>query len=307
MLTEVSTTFYDIMFGEDAKRSSMNLLERETLKNARKVLNSPDQLSKQIPLLPVILITLLDTLKDPKSTIDEFVAIIKQDPPFAAQILKVVNSPQFSREGKEVLSLHRAICILGLSGVSSIASKILMAKVIPSNGKYYKKFGKQIWTHSVQCASLSMMLFIFQNDKKENEQTDFDAYFLGLIHDLGKIIIFNCLCESLSLVTLNSEPNSQVFKKLMSEMSIDITYHIAVEWGLPHIYCEALREQSSIKTLPLAILLDKANQICEAYLMYERDLLNDEQISILLEKLEVKEQIWHEFKEIVPLIEANMS
>ncbi len=245
-----------------------------------------------------MLIRLLDTLKKPDAEISDFVTLIEQDPVFAAQILKTVNSPQYVRADGEILSLYRAICILGFSGVSNIATRILMSKVLPCEPAYYQKFGRQIWTHSVQCASLCMTL------SAPLDKNEFDAYFLGLIHDLGKIIIFNCLCEALSTVLVDCIPNTKVFKELMSEMSTDITYHVAMEWHLPHIYCQALKEQNEQKKSDLAIVLDKANQLCEAHLMYERGLLTDEQIAVLLEQLSIDSDIWSTFIETATEIDS---
>jgi len=284
----------------DAHQPSMNLLERQTLKNVRKILNSRELLSKEIPTLPAMLIQLLDALKNEDTEIEDFVQIIEQDPAFAAQVLKIVNSPQYQRAEGETRSLYRAICILGLKGVSSIASRILMSKVVPSKPIYYKMFGRQIWSHSVQCASLCMALASPQN------QDEFDAYFLGLIHDLGKIIIFNCLCEALTTVLIDSLPGTEVFKELMSEMSTDITYHIAQEWQLPQIYCQALQEQSVDNKSELGNILYQANQLCENYLLFERGLINQEQVDNVLSELTVKPELWQELIEIAPLIDSSI-
>jgi len=253
LLKKLSTAFYDAMFGTNNTDSGINHIEEKALQNVREILNSPQQLSKQIPPLPVTLLQLIDILKDPNSDFIEIAKLIEQDPGLAVEVLRVANSSLYFRGNKEITSLRNAVALLGISGISNISTTLLLEKVKPSKPIYYKMFGKQIWIHSVQCAFLCKTLAI------ENKNDEFDAYFLGLIHDVGKIIIFNCLCDALSSEFPGGNPGSQAFKELMAEMSADISYFIAIEWKLPAIYCEALDVQRSITSSVLSAQLYKGN------------------------------------------------
>ncbi len=106
-------------------------------------------------------------------------------------------------------------------GIANIAATVLMKALMPDKPIYFKTFGKQIWTHSLQCAHLSQSLALHY------KQNEFDAHFAGLIHDVGKIIIFESLCNALGKVLTGELPGSIAFKKLMSEMSLDMSYFIA--------------------------------------------------------------------------------
>ena len=300
MLKKLSTAFYDAMFGTNNTDSEINHIEERALRNVREILNSPQQLSKQIPPLPVTLLELIDILKDPNSNFDEITKLIEQDPGLAVEVLRVSNSSLYFRGNQEVTSIRNAVALLGISGITNISTTLLLEKVKPSKPIYYKMFGKQIWIHSVQCAFLCKTLAI------ENKNDEFDAYFLGLIHDVGKIIIFNCLCDALSKEFPGSKPGSQAFKELMAEMSAHISYFIAVEWKLPAIYCEALDVQREVTSSVLSEQLYKGNLLSELYLLYKRGQINDTLIEAILEKLSVKKSIWEEFVEMAPKIEKSV-
>lgn len=300
MLKKLSTAFYDAMFGTNNTDSEINHIEEKALRNVREILNSPQQLSKQIPPLPVTLLQLIDILKDPNSDFIEIAKLIEQDPGLAVEVLRVANSSLYFRGNKEITSLRNAVALLGISGISNISTTLLLEKVKPSKPIYYKMFGKQIWIHSVQCAFLCKTLAI------ENKNDEFDAYFLGLIHDVGKIIIFNCLCDALSSEFPGGNPGSQAFKELMAEMSADISYFIAIEWKLPTIYCEALDVQRSITSSVLSEQLYKGNLLSELYLLYKKGQISDALIETILEKLSVQKSIWEQFIEIAPKIEKSV-
>ena len=299
MLDNISTKFYDIMFGDINTNIPMSKLETKVLQKVKLILNTPSSLSQQIPVLPAMLVRLLNAIDDPDTSVLSFVKIIEQDPAFALAVLKAANSALYHRGDKEIVSLNRAITFLGLSGLLRIATTLLMAKVIPSKPIYYIMFGKQIWLHCVHCATLCELL------AAKHDENVFDAYFLGLIHDLGKVIVFDCLSHALA-EELSSLPGTTVFKKLMTEMSVSISYLIAIEWKLPKIYCEALKEQQTKPSSALAALLYKANQLTELYLMVDKGIMSDAECDKILTKNAIDKSIWLEFTHKAPEIENSI-
>ena len=300
LLNQISSAFYDAMFGPDQQTTGINAIEQQALKNVRYVLNDTDKLSNQIPPLPMVLLELIEVLKDENTQFIDIEKVIEKDPSLAIEVLKVANSSLYLTVNGEITSLQKAVSIIGISGVASISSTILLAKVRPNPPIYYKMFGRQIWTHSMQCAFLCRAL------AKSEQQDPFEAYFLGLIHDIGKIIIFNCLCEALSTEAPGSSPGTRAFKQLMTEMSADISFFIAEEWGLPKLYCDALKAHRDVLSSPLATLLYKGNLLSETNLLVNKKGLDDEIIDKLLSKLSVEKKIWLEFIAICPDIESHV-
>lgn len=298
MQEKLSTAFYDAMFGPDQLTTDMNATEQSALEHVRSILNHPAKLSAQIPPLPTILLQLINTLKDDHAEFSDITEVIEKDPSLAIEVLRIANTALYFKGYGEITSLQKAVSLIGVAGIASISSTILLEKIHPVAPIYYRMFGKQIWIHSMQCAFLCKALAI-------NEQEDeFDAYFLGLIHDIGKIIIFNCLCDALSSGLTEGAPGTRAFKELISEMSVDISFFIAQEWALPKIYCDALQAHRYIHPDPLATLLYKGNLLSEIYLLVKKKALDDKIIDNLLVKLSVDKQIWLDFKKLCPEIES---
>ena len=64
MLNQISSAFYDAMFGPEQQATQINAVEQQALKNVRDILNNSEKLSNQIPPLPTVLMELIEVLKD---------------------------------------------------------------------------------------------------------------------------------------------------------------------------------------------------------------------------------------------------
>lgn len=294
----LKTAFYDAMFNDAG--IGINPLEQKALENVRAILDNPAKLSSHIPPLPVILIQLIELVKDPHADFTQMADLIEQDPSLAAQVLKIANSPLYSG-GVEIRNLPSAIGRLGVSGVASIASTVMVEKIRPPKPIYYKMFGRQIWVHSLQCA------FLCKGFATKMDLDEFSAHFLGLIHDVGKIIIFNCLSEALSSGIMDGQPGSQVFKETMSEMSTDISSFVVREWQLPEKFCEALEQQRLGLSAPLAKVLHHANTCAELYLLMEKKKISAPKLEQWVENQKFEQQVWYDFVAAAPEIERAVS
>lgn len=283
---DLKTAFYDAMF--DSSDIKISPIEEQAIANVRQVLNDPKNLSSYISPLPVIQIKLLQLLENKDVEIDDLATLIEQDPALATRVLSIVNSPMFLTRIKAG-NLLAAIRRMGVAGISSVASSVMMEKVRPHKPIYYKMFGRQIWEHSLHCA------FLCRGFAKEQGEDEFSGYFLGLIHDVGKIIIFNCLNDAFSKGIIEGEPGSRGFKDMMSEMSKDISYFIAREWQLSEKFWMAMFEQTTNPQSPLAVSLHRANYCAELYLLHEKHKITTQELDENIESLKCNGAVWQEF------------
>ena len=292
-INELKTAFYDAMF--DSDDVNVNPAEEFVIAKVRQILNDTDKLSNYIAPLPVLQIQLLELLEKPNVEFAELSTLIEQDPALATRVLRIVNSPMYITRHKPD-DLISAIRMLGVSGISSIASAVLMEKIRPPKPIYYKMFGRQIWEHSLHCAHLCQSL------ASREDEDEFSAHFLGLIHDVGKIIVFNSLSEAFSEGAMDGEPGSKVFKDMMSEMSLDISYFIARDWALPEKFWMPLEEQSKKAQSPMGKILYRANLCAELYLLLSRNKIAADEAENHLEKLQCAGKTWQVFQEKAPKI-----
>jgi len=283
---DMKTAFYDAMF--DSTDINLSAIEEQAIVNVREILNDPKNLSSYISPLPVIQIKLLQLLENPEVEFKELAKLINQDPALATRVLSIVNSPMYLSRVRAT-NLLAAIKHLGVSGISSIASSVLMEKVRPHKPIYYRMFGRQIWEHSLHTA------FLCRGFCKEQEEDEFSGHFLGLIHDVGKIIVFNCLNDAFSKGIIDGEPGSKIFKDMMSEMSRDISYFIAREWELPEKFWMAMFEQTTKPQSTMAVSLHRANCSAELYLLHEKNKISAAELDLLIDSIQCNGPVWQEF------------
>lgn len=283
---DLRTAFYDAMF--DSNDVNINPIEDQTIANVRSILNDPTNLSSYISPLPVIQIKLLELLEKEDVEFDELAELIEQDPAVATRVLAIVNSPMYLTRNKAE-DLMSAIKRMGVTGISNIASSVMMKGVKPHRPIYYKMFGRLIWIHSLQTAILC------RGFAKEQGEEEFSGHFLGLIHDVGKIIIFNCLNDAFSEGVIEGEPGSMAFKDMMSEMSRDISYFIAREWELPEKFWSALYEQTAGPKSNLAVSLHRANSCAELYLLHEKNRITGPELYESVDDLKCQGPVWRDF------------
>ena len=253
-----NTAFYDAMFPHCAH--NMNNLEISAKSAIQRSLSDTNELNKRIRPLPALQMKLLNLLQKPDTHYHQVTSLINQDPSLALRVLKVVNSAQYMA-GFEIRDLGTAVARLGINGISDITSALLIKSLHPPKPIYYKLDGKQIWDHSLHCA------YLCKGFASTLSQDGFTGHFLGLIHDVGKILVFECLVEALVNCDTNDEPGSIEFREFITELSMDVSYFIAREWKLPSDICDALQQQRTGAKSPLAIALHCANSCAEQYLI----------------------------------------
>ena len=175
----------------------------------------------------------------------------------------------------------------GVDGVIEIVKTILLRKVVPINRIYFKRFGQQIWNHSLEVAKVCSVLASRSHD---NISADL-AYTLGLIHDTGKIIIFELLVEAFSATNPDSRPGSKIFKRMMEHSSMQFSARIAEEWALPSPIVVALQQQLSPKRAQLATILHEANTASEIHMMVQADKITFEQGKRLFVRMGLQEEL----------------
>ncbi len=283
---DLRTAFYDAMF--DSADVEMNPIEEQAAANVRKILNDPKNLSSYITPLPIIQVKLLELIENEDVEFEELAALIDQDPALATRVLAIVNSPLYLTRTKAE-NLKEAIKRMGVTGISNIASSVMMKGMRPHKPIYYKMFGRQIWIHSLQTA------VICRGFAKEQGEEEFSGHFLGLIHDVGKIIIFNCLNDAFSDGIIEGEPGSMAFKEMMSEMSRDISYFIAREWKLPERFWSALYEQTTEPKSALAVSLYRANRCAELYMLRDANKISGPELHEAIDTLGCHGAVWNDF------------
>lgn len=136
---------------------------------------------KDVPTLPVIYQKLFQKMQDPNVAVPEIAEIITQDPALTAKILHLVNSA-FYGYSKKIKTISRAVVVLGFRAVRSAALAVSVFDYFAdeeSDGVNMLDF----WKHSIAVATITRVLATELKFQQQDE-----AFIVGLLHDVGKLI-----------------------------------------------------------------------------------------------------------------------
>lgn len=259
---QAQALFYDYLFPQKGAELTLTVPQKLVLNVLKTKLTNEESL-KAVPRLPSVIPRLLKSLRDPEASGKDFVDIINKDPAMSTAVLKLANSVYFNPHEKRVDSIEIAVVKLGIEGLRSVLSAAVMQPVIQYESTYFSSFGHKLWEHALCCAVAC------ENIAKPRGLEPFKAYLLGLVHDIGKLLIFSELCQQYQLNPGEETPNQNAFAPLMQSMSSDLSYRIALAWELPEEIASALKQQADLKegdrVGPYGHLLFQANLVCEAY------------------------------------------
>jgi len=269
--------FHHYLFGKSEKQNAIDPFSVFVSSKIELLLLSPKTLLDQLPVLPSTVTALLGQINNDDFELNKILMLIEQEPSMAADVIKTANSAFYKRSEKQVTDLKTAFMNLGSQGLFESVLISYTKKLSPSSNIYFKQFGEKIWQHSLKTAVYSKEIY-----KDLNNDDGSTAYFVGLIRNLGKMVIFQIMIEAFSHVDPNVPPNSQAFKNLISTFATKLTYTIAKHWQLPDDIINAIAKQTKVKsaTCLIAQSVYEANVISELELIFEADIIDENEFKI---------------------------
>jgi HD-like signal output (HDOD) protein len=280
---------------------------------------TPDALiSENLTLLsmPEIVVKLNSMLNNPKCTAADIGDEISLDPALTVRVLKIVNSALYSLQN-QIKNIPTAITILGIKQLRDIVmttSVIKKFQSIPADLVNMDTF----WRHSICCAIASRLI---ANHCHEQDAEDF--FVMGLLHDIGKLIMYLVLPDQ-------SREVLREFKKLKEQSStadmsnVEKSYFgfshatlgrvLTQQWNMPdsftmtiaehHLPFAQFTETQASAILKIADYL--ANQILPTISPDETENLEDECLNILNLNGESLLELQTETKQIFELTIAQV-
>lgn len=161
-----------------------------------------------LPPMPQVAARAIQVLEDPEVSADDLTTLLARDGALAARILKIANSAMFCRQ-REVITLHQAIMVIGLKALKGIIAAATLADT-QANESALKVL---IWEHSI-CTALCTTLIA----KKLKKRYVDEVFLLGLLHNLGQVIL------------LNNPDTAPQYQRVMEEIDdVPVTYVVAEE------------------------------------------------------------------------------
>lgn len=215
------------------------------------------QTLKDVPAMPNVIIKALNIIKDDKAGTKELSEIMSYDQALTAQVLKLVNSAYYGF-AQEITSIKNAIALLGMTQTKNIVIAVAMKPMLTS------QCGRNMWRHSIKTA------FACEHIAKCTDTIDpADAFTIGFLHDIGKVILNLSSAEKYQEVLNSVKEGVDVL--FAEEQSFGINHAeagflLVKKWRLPVLLANCIKYHHDplSSSMPKAsCLIHIANQICQ--------------------------------------------
>ena len=184
----------------------------------------------KVAALPEVVLKFSEAIKNPLTSNQDLENIVSEDSALAAKVLMIANSALFNFPSK-IGTITNAITIIGhkqLSDVILSCSIVAMFKDIPQDVIDMEQF----WRHSIAVATAARILALFR--REQNIEKYFTA---GLLHDIGKLIIFveapKYAIEVLNQCENKNELMHKVEKEVLGFDHATLGAMLLKKWKLP--------------------------------------------------------------------------
>jgi HD-like signal output (HDOD) protein len=214
----------------------------------------------RLPVFNSTALRIQQEIAKPEPDIRLIERLIVSDQSLTAKVLSVSNS-SFYKGLNQVATVRNAIVRLGINEVSNIVMLVTHENNFRSKDPLVHGIMRALWRHSVGCAMGSNWLA----KQCGLHGLAHEAFFAGLLHDVGKLLILNVIDELKNSADLNIQPSDALLIEAMDSLHANHGYLLMVRWNLPEKYCHIVRdhhhEQLDSKNM-LQIIVRLADKAC---------------------------------------------
>ena len=203
----------------------------------------------ELPILPKIVQEIQAVVKNPASTVDNLIRVIEKDAAVSIRLITIANSPIY-RGTDKYTTVREAVPRLGVKEIQNIITAISTKNLYEAKNGHFKDLMEKLWFHSLasgySARAIAKKLSLGDQDK---------LFFMGLLHDVGKLPLLKSLSEAFpNNETLNMQEvisNIQAIHPNFGGIILD-------RWGFNREFIEVSQQHEKEK-FPEAV--EKAVQI----------------------------------------------
>lgn len=189
--------------------------------------------NNSIPTLPEVVLRIQDLIAQEDAGTAEIGALVAEDPPLAAKVLRIANSSFYGLAG-ECMSTEHASTVLGVKVLKNIVTQVAVMDLFEHVENPCLNVA-DLWSHAIFTAQLCSMLA--ERAKRAGDLAPEEYYVCGLLHDVGKLVMLDGLGERyFDVIRASSErdvPLHQVEREMLSFTHTDVGAMVAKRWDLP--------------------------------------------------------------------------
>ncbi len=146
----------------------------------------------ELPVLPSVVVRLMSLRPESEQFFEEVLTVASEDPGLALRVIRTANSPM-SAPRSPITSLDAAVARLGANHIADLVTTVAIARVfIPRTPGE-----TELWLHAIEVATACRILV---EHLHVDDVAPEHAYLAGLLHDIGRFILFDQAPEFIQAV-----------------------------------------------------------------------------------------------------------
>jgi putative nucleotidyltransferase with HDIG domain len=192
---------------------------------------------RDLPTLPTSYFKISKLLQDVNTPAREVSRILESDQAIASKVLRLVNSSFFGFS-RRVTQVNQAVMLLGYSTIRNAVLSISVLESFPAKSSL--PFDRrEFWRHTIGTAIVARQLARLLKIGQEEE-----AFAGGILHDLGKLVLDQCLPEQFRLILAYVQEKNvsmlEAERQILGCTHAEIGEYLLERWRLPHSLVEAV-------------------------------------------------------------------
>lgn len=187
---------------------------------------------KELPAMPTVIVKALGIIKNDSSGTKELSEMMAYDQALTSQVLKLVNSAYYGF-AQEITSINKALALLGMNQTRNIIIAVAMKHMLTSQG------GRDMWKHSLK-AGVACEYLAAETDAADAG----DAFTIGFLHDIGKIIlnIYDTMAyQKVKLDVANGADIIEAENEAFDTNHADLGFMLAKKWKLSVLLANCIK------------------------------------------------------------------
>ena len=193
----------------------------------------------------------LAVASNPDSPVSSVTTLFENDPMLAQGLLRQANSIFYRRDSAPCTSLHAGVQRVGMKGVQSVLMTSMVHQMLCRPGGAYDAFVQKVWSHMQRTAPVARAIApAFGMDPES-------AYSLALLHDVGKLVIFDHISRLRHDHRRDVKVPDFFFRQMLGHLHEPLGGLAVLRWDLG---ADAARAVSEHHRHPLPTEVDKVTE-----------------------------------------------